>query len=101
MVSAVSFCFEIWYNAHQRKVRELRTFITKLGDGLGIRLSKASAESLGLHEGDMVDIRQEEGKITLKKSKTAFKNYDTITSFSPTEQKEIDWGKDVGAEKLD
>lgn len=79
----------------------MRTFIMKIGDGLGIRLSKASAESLGLHEGDMVDIRQEEGKITLKKCKTAFKNYDTISSFDQTKQKELDWGRDVEAKRLD
>lgn len=48
----------------------------------------------------MVDIKQDEGKITLKKCKTAFKNYDTINSSDPTKQKEVDWGGDVGAERL-
>ena len=78
--------------------------VSKWGNSLALRIPKGVLEESNLREGDSVNIELVNGVITLRKVRKV-KRYaleEGLDSFqSAQEHPEVDWGADVGGERLE
>ena len=100
------------YNVYHKEVNSMSgVVISKWGNSLGFRIPNNIAKSLDLKPGDKLNITELENSINITKCKESSveeilcnfygKKIDEILSMKITDnEKEIDWGEDVGAEVI-
>ena len=78
--------------------------VSKWGNSLALRIPKGVLEESNLREGDSVNIELVNGVITLRQGRkvTRYALEEVLDSFqSAQEHPEVDWGADVGGERLE
>ena len=76
----------------------MKALIGKWGRSAAVRLPKAYLDALGLKAGDEVELRLENGKVTVE-AKARPTLEDLVEQMKRQEPPElVDWGPDVGAE---
>ena len=82
--------------------------VSKWGNSIGIRIPIIASESLGLRAGDQINLELKDGGMFFKKEKTTKqmfedfygKKFDTLSVEDFGETSELDWGNEMGGEKL-
>ena len=74
--------------------------ISKWGNSLAVRIPAVFAETVGLEEGTVVDVKVRAGRlIIVPTSSRRYELHDLIEQITPENSHElIDWGKPVGKE---
>lgn len=76
--------------------------MAKWGNSLAIRIPKDVAEEARLKEGDAVEIKAARGKIEVRRAEQVPSLEDLVAQItSENRYPEIDWGPEVGREKVE
>ena len=76
--------------------------IAKWGNSLAVRIPKAVAEKARIREGDPVEIKAGKGRIELRRAEKIPTLEELVAQITPENRHgEIDWGPDVGKEKIE
>jgi antitoxin MazE len=71
----------------------MQTNIQQWGNSLGVRIPKQVAKQLSLHAGSVIEIRVENGQITLSPKKHSLS--DMLNRISPENMHNLEWDDDV------
>ncbi len=75
--------------------------IQKWGNSLGVRVPKAFADQLGLHDGAEIEISLRGGEIVIVPVRKTYALADLLAACQPDNRPDpIDWGDDIGREVL-
>lgn len=73
--------------------------IQKWGNSLALRLPRAVAEQIQVHEGDAVKLEVEAGILSVKSARPKYRVADLLRGVKPSNlPTETNWGKSVGKE---
>ena len=76
--------------------------MAKWGNSLAVRIPKDIAEQARLKEGDAVEIRAARGRIEVCRAERIPTLEELVAQITPENRyPEIDWGPDVGREKIE
>jgi antitoxin MazE len=79
-----------------------RAQLSKWGNSLAVRIPKAVAEKARIREGDAVEIKADKGRIELRRADRIPTLEELVAQFRPEHrQPEVEWGPDVGREKVE
>jgi len=77
----------------------IRSRIVKWGNSQAVRLPKKVLDQARLREGEELEIRAEDGRITLESLNSKLTLESLVAQITPKNQHhELDWGKPVGKE---
>ena len=73
--------------------------ISKWGNSLAVRIPAAFAETVGLEEGTVVEIKVRAGRLIIVPTDSRYELRELIDQITPENSHElVDWGKPVGKE---
>ena len=73
--------------------------LAKWGNSLGLRLSRALAEQIGLSAGQTVNIVADGPRLIIEPDSAAFSPQDLLVNITPAAMRAaFDWGEDAGRE---
>lgn len=73
--------------------------IQKWGNSLAVRLPRAVAEQIHVHEGDAVELKVDDHTLNIKSARKKYNAADLIKAVKPSNlHAETDWGKATGKE---
>ena len=76
--------------------------VSRCGDGFGIRLPDDMAARLGLGEGAIVELREEQGRIVISSGPPVYTLDELPAGMTPEAMREaFDWGEDLGRERVE
>lgn len=78
----------------------MKAKISKWGNSLAIRLPKAAIESLGVREGETVELAIEDRAMVIRRSRPYYRLEDLLAGITPENQPEIIEFSPVGEELL-
>lgn len=77
----------------------MTTLVSKWGNSLGIRISKAIAAAVNVEDGDPVEISVEEGAIVIRPAARRYTIEELVEGITPKNlHREVDWGGPQGNE---
>lgn len=77
----------------------MTTLVSKWGNSLGIRISKAIAAAVKVEDGDPVEISVEEGAIVIRPAARRYTIEELVEGITPKNlHREVDWGGPQGNE---
>ncbi len=75
--------------------------VQKWGNSLGVRVPKALAEQLGLHDGSEIEMVLRDGEIVISPVRRTYALADLLAACKPENRPDpVEWGPDVGGEFL-
>ena len=78
----------------------MRTNIAKWGNSLAVRLPRQVAEAANLQEGAEVELRVEDGKLTIVAKRPKYQLSELLADYKPKHRYgEQDWGSKKGREE--
>lgn len=76
--------------------------VSKWGNSLGVRIPKDVASQVGLREGSRVEVRAEDGRLTISPTQRRYTMEELLVNVTPEAMRDaFDWGPDVGREIID
>ena len=77
----------------------MTTLVSKWGNSLGVRISKAIAAAVKVGDGDEVDVSVEDGAIVIRPAVKRYTIEELVEDIRPRNRhREIDWGPPKGQE---
>ncbi len=77
----------------------MTTLVSKWGNSLGVRLSKAVAAAVNVEDGDEVDVSVQDGAIVIRPAAKRYTIEELVEGITPKNRHgETDWGPPTGHE---
>ena len=77
----------------------MTTLVSKWGNSLGVRISKAVAAAVNVADGDEVDVSVEDGAIVIRPAVKRYTIEELVEHITPRNRhREMDWGAPKGHE---
>lgn len=76
----------------------MTTQVSRWGNSLGVRISKAVAAAVNVEDGDEVDVSVQDGAIVIRPAVKRYTIEELIADITPEDREEADWGPPVGKE---
>jgi antitoxin MazE len=77
---------------------KMKTQVSRWGNSLGVRISKAVAAAANVEDGDEVDVSVEDGAIVIRPAVRRYTIEELIADMTPEDAKDVGWGPPVGKE---
>ena len=76
----------------------MTTQVSRWGNSLGVRISKAVAAAVNVEDGDEVDVSVQDGAIVIRPAVKRYTIEELTADITPEDGEEADWGPPVGKE---
>lgn len=76
----------------------MTTQVSRWGNSLGVRISKAVAAAVNVEDGDEVDVSVQDGAIVIRPAVKRYTIEELIADITPEDGKDANWGPPVGKE---